>query len=111
MSGGLGDDSERYWVEIADRSSDLGEDLNIPTKDRKGRSFWGYELINSIRAGDVVFHWHKEALVAWSIATGSVEDIQTEWQPRGTAGRAAAPTPPRLYDTALTCLSQCRSAD
>jgi hypothetical protein len=95
-----GDDSERYWVEIADRSSDLGEDLNIPTQDRAGRSYAGYELINFIRPGDVVFHWHKErggasALVAWSIATGIVENIQTEWQSRGSYGRAAAPAPPR----------------
>jgi hypothetical protein len=55
-----GDDSEQYWVEIAERRSNLGEDLNIPTQDMAGRSSPGYELINFIRAGDVVFHLHRE---------------------------------------------------
>lgn len=94
-----GDDAERYWVEITDRF-DLGEDLWTPTRDSSGKSTWGYELINFIQPGDVVFHWHKEiagvpALVGWSIATGVIEDTQIEWQAHGTYGRAAARPPAR----------------
>ena len=73
-----GDDSERYWLEIAQRSSGLGEELDIPTRNRAGHSSPGYELIKFVRAGDVVFHWHRgRGIVGWSIATGTVEDVET----------------------------------
>jgi len=93
------DSSERYWVEITDRP-DLGEDLHTPTRTTAGGSTPGYELINFIKPGDVVFHWQNgreggKALVGWSIASGEVEDSTIEWQAHGTSGRAAAPPPPR----------------
>lgn len=95
-----GDNTERYWVEVTDRS-DLGENLHTPKASTTGTSTWGYELVNYVQPGDVVFHWHKRiadagpALVAWSVATGDIEDTQIKWQAHGTYGRAAEPPPPR----------------
>ena len=95
----IDDPSERYWVEITDRP-DLGENLFIPQMTTAGGSTPGYELINFIRPGDVVFHWHKglgggPTLVAWSVATGEVEDAFIGWQPHSAHGRTAESAPPR----------------
>ena len=95
----VGDPAERYWVEITDRP-DLGENLFTPQRATTGGSTAGYELINYIKPGDVVFHWHKgskggKALVAWSIASGEIEDTVIDWQPHGTYGRAVQESGPR----------------
>jgi hypothetical protein len=87
-----GNDSQRYWMEITDRS-DLGSDLFAPTTQQGGRPYWGYELITHVQTGDIVLHWHKSmrgepAIVGWSIATGVYEDTDISWQARGTVGRA-----------------------
>ncbi len=88
-----GEPSERFWVEITQRSN-VGEDLWAPKTDQSGRPYWGYELLTYTRPGDVVFHWHKHllgtpALIGWSVIAGPVRDAFEEWQPRGTYGRAA----------------------
>jgi hypothetical protein len=87
-----GDDAERFWMEITDRS-DLGEDLNAPTLNGAGREEWGYTLVTETRPGDIVLHWHKTllgqpALVGWSTIAGplAIEDHYT-WMAHGTRGR------------------------
>lgn len=47
-----------------------------------------------------MLHWHKELLdepsiVGWSRATGVYEDVDIEWQARGTVGRRKGSTKPR----------------
>lgn len=87
-----GDPTERYWMEITDRS-DLGVDLRAPKLDGSGKEFWSYTLTTFVRPGDRVFHWHKNslnepAIVGWSTASGPVETFDMTWQARGTRGRA-----------------------
>ncbi|MDO8308064.1 MAG: DUF3883 domain-containing protein [Actinomycetota bacterium] len=82
---------ERYWMEITDRT-DLGADLFAPKLDDGGRPYWSYNLITEVRAGDVVFHWHKNmygtpALVGWSRATGELESTYIIHQSHGSYGR------------------------
>lgn len=95
-----GNETERYWVEITGRP-DLGVNLHTPKTSPSGLPSWGYELINLIQPDDIVFHWRtalgKESsgLVAWSIATGEIEDTTIEWQAHGAHGRAAQLSPPR----------------
>ncbi len=90
------DSAERYWMEITDRR-DLGDDLIAPQVDDAGRLYWSYNLINEVRDGDVILHWHKHlmgepSIVGWSRATGLPETATIVWQARGTAGRAHGPS-------------------
>lgn len=94
-----GDSSERFWMEITDRS-DVGVDLFAPTEDSGGRPYWGYELLTHVRPGDLVLHWHKTmlgegAIVGWSRAIGVYEHTDISWQARGTVGRARGTTSAR----------------
>ncbi|GLW92331.1 protein NO VEIN domain-containing protein [Actinokineospora globicatena] len=88
-----GDDpDERYWIEITDRS-DVGTDLNCLQRNGSGKEYWSYSLIQHVRPGDVVLHWHKTlegrpALIGWSIATGPLGVEQDySWQARGSYGQ------------------------
>lgn len=90
-----GDPAERYWMEITDRPEDeLGTDLNAPTVDGGGRTYWSYALVTETRPGDVVFHWHSElagepAIVGWSEVVGPLTvDSSYLWMAHGTFGRA-----------------------
>ncbi|WP_158073288.1 protein NO VEIN domain-containing protein [Amycolatopsis sp. CB00013] len=90
-----GDDNERFWMEITDRS-DLGDDLNAPTLNGAGREEWGYTLVTETRPGDIVLHWHRTllrqpALVGWSTVVGplAIEEHYT-WTAHGTRGRERA---------------------
>jgi hypothetical protein len=89
-----GNPDEIYWLEITDRTN-LGDDLNAPQRRDDGREFWGYSLINDIRAGDIVFHYHKgdKAILAWSRASGSVWEDTVLWGAHGTAARSAGVHP------------------
>jgi hypothetical protein len=84
--------AERYWLEITDRT-DLGVDLNAPQTGRDGKPVWHYSLLNEVRDGDIVFHYHKEAgegaITAWSRASGRPWEDAVSWAPH--AGVATEP--------------------
>ena len=87
------DSSERFWMEITDRSN-LGGDLHAPQKAQSGHETWSYELVRFVNDGDLVLHWWKQpgtepAIVGYSRAVGSVQTSAITWQAHGTYGQAA----------------------
>jgi len=82
------DANQIYWMEITDRS-DLGADLNAPQRDDSDNEHWGYSLVREVRDRDVVLHYHKKqkAIVAWSLAGGSVWEDEVVWGAHGTVAR------------------------
>jgi hypothetical protein len=60
QSGGwTADPRERYWLEVSARGDDLGVDLNAPTTNETGGSFWSYDLLREVGDGDVVLHYDR----------------------------------------------------
>ncbi|MEO3923892.1 hypothetical protein ABGB07_08520 [Micromonosporaceae bacterium B7E4] len=52
-----GDTAERYWVEIR-KVPGIGTELWSPTHDTDGGTDPWYNLVGSVRAGQVVYHWN-----------------------------------------------------
>jgi hypothetical protein len=89
-----GDPSERFWMEITDRS-DLGANLHAPQKDAGGNEYWSYDLVRYVKPGDIVFHWWKPpgeppAIVAWSRAADEAAEDTIRWLAHGTYARGRA---------------------
>lgn len=86
--------AERYWLEITGRD-DLGADLRAPLTNEHGRPFWSYSLLRWVRAGDSVFHYHRNrsAIVAVSRATETQWADRIIWAARGTSARNSAIKP------------------
>ena len=84
------DPGEIYWLEVTNRKN-LGVNLNAPQLREDKQEYYGYSLINAVRDGDVVFHYHKEhsAIVAWSRVSGEVWGDQVVWGAHGTSARDA----------------------
>lgn len=85
------DPTERYWMEITDRTN-LGDDLLAPKVDDRGHPYWSYNLVNQVREGDIVLHWHRNlmgspAIVAWSRAVGVPRSTAIQWQSHASSGR------------------------
>jgi hypothetical protein len=89
-----GNVDERYWMEITNRP-DIGRNLNAPLLDKNGEVYWGYEFVEAVRPGDVVFHYDttKSAIVGYSYAVGSPWRDNVVWAARGTASRKAGIEP------------------
>jgi hypothetical protein len=85
------DDRERYWMEITGRE-DLGVDLKAPQFNESGREYWSYDLIQHVRPGDRVLHYHTpaKAIVASSLASGVVQERDIVWGARGSSARTSA---------------------
>jgi hypothetical protein len=69
-------DGERYWVEIR-RVLGIGISLYAPTTDENGDDNPWYELVHSVRAGDVIYHYNarESRFVGRSVAAANaVED-------------------------------------
>jgi hypothetical protein len=67
---------ERYWVEIR-REEGIGISLEAPTRDELGHENAWYELVGSVVAGEVVYHYNarESRFVGRSIAAeDAVED-------------------------------------
>src|SRR5262245_10930888 len=82
--------AERFWMEITAREN-IGANLNAPQRDKNGNPYWSYSLIKEISAGDVVFHYHSDALaiVGCSRVVGQVWEDDVIWAARGVASRKA----------------------
>jgi hypothetical protein len=72
--------AQRFWLEITDRP-DIGVDLHCPQRDARGNRSPGYSLIWWVEQGDIVFHYdrNRQAIVAWSRATGAVSEAPVVW--------------------------------
>jgi hypothetical protein len=84
-----GDLSERYWLEVSDRGDGLGVDLDAPTTNEVGGSFWSYDLLREVSDGDVVLHADRgeHPIVGWSWAVGTAWPDNVVWAARGTFAR------------------------
>lgn len=84
-----GDPRERYWLEVSARGDDVGVDLNAPTTNEVGGSFWSYDLLREVADGDVVLHYDRDehSVVAWSWAVGTAWPDRVIWAARGTFAR------------------------
>ena len=87
-----GDSRERFWVEITNRD-DVGGNLVAPQLNDAGKSEWSYELLRSVRPGDIVLHWQKDAgaLTSYSRCVQEAFPSSLEWQSRGSYGRKHQP--------------------
>jgi hypothetical protein len=83
------DPRERYWLEVSARGDDLGVDLNAPTLNEVGQSFWSYDLLREVEDGDVVLHYDRgeRAILAWSSTVGTAWPDTVIWAARGTFAR------------------------
>ncbi|MEV6305873.1 hypothetical protein AB0M02_41105 [Actinoplanes sp. NPDC051861] len=52
-----GDKAERFWVEIRWQDG-IGTQLWAPTLDEKGKQNPWYDLVSTVVAGDVIYHWN-----------------------------------------------------
>jgi hypothetical protein len=71
--------AERYWVEIRKRPG-TGEELWCPTLDEdRTRDPW-YELVSTVRRGEVVYHWNarEHRFVGKSIAAADARTNRTK---------------------------------
>jgi hypothetical protein len=76
-----GDRAEKYWVEIRKRPG-IGEGLECPTAKEDGRPDAWYELVASVRRGEVIYHWNarEHRFVGRSVAAAdAVEDNDSYW--------------------------------
>jgi hypothetical protein len=53
-----GDAHERFWVEIR-HVPGIGESVWTSTRDRAGRRNPWWDLVGSVRAGEVIYHYSK----------------------------------------------------
>jgi hypothetical protein len=88
---------ERYFLETTDRP-DIGVDLKAPQATDKGQTnHQSYVLINEVRTGDVILHYHKPSrqIALWSRAASDpfAEDIV--WGSHGVIARRAGVEPYR----------------
>lgn len=87
---------EFFWTEITDRL-DVGTDLHCPQRDTGLRANPGFSTIFYVRDGDVVVHYDRntQAIIAWSIARGPVEEAPTLWVSHRGAVRRRVGSEPR----------------
>jgi hypothetical protein len=51
------DPQERYWVEIR-KVPGTGKELRCALRDAAGRANPWYDLLDEVRANDIIYHWH-----------------------------------------------------
>jgi hypothetical protein len=68
------DGSERFWIEIR-KVPGIGAKLECPMRTVSGNKSGAYELLDAVKAGDIVYHWHAEQsrFVGRSVAIGPRE--------------------------------------
>ena len=70
------DANEKYWVEIRHRPG-IGLSLSAPNRDERGRRNGFYDLVGSVKVGEVIYHWdaRQHRIVGRSrAAADAVED-------------------------------------
>ena len=81
--------NQTFWVEITDRS-DLGKNIIAPQRAQSGKSTPGYDLLNYVHEGDVVFHWWRKpsnsdnrGFYGYSEIVGQMQEGSIPWKSRG----------------------------
>ena len=81
--------NQRFWVEITDRA-DLGKNIIAPQRAQAGKKTPGYDLLNYVHEGDIVFHWWRKpsdpklrGFYGYSEVVGSMQEGIIPWKSRG----------------------------
>src|SRR5215475_9558747 len=72
-----GDPAQRYWVEIR-KEPGTGTSLWCPVVDEDGGKDPWYELVASVRAEDIIYHWNarEHRFVGRSIAASDAAEVK-----------------------------------
>jgi hypothetical protein len=73
------DPSEIYWIEIR-HVPGTGSELRCPVADTIGKPNPWYDLLDAVRPGDVIYHWHAQEhrFVGWSQVEAPVHIVADE---------------------------------
>ena len=97
---------QKYWVEITDRP-DLGQNIIAPQRAQGGKSTPGYDLLNYVQEGDIVFHWWRRpsnpedrGFYGFSEVIGAMQVGTIPWKSRGRYAEAevAGPKPAQFWN-------------
>ena len=100
--------NQRYWVEITDRA-DLGKNIIAPQRAQAGKSTPGYELLNYVHEGDIVFHWWRKpskpedrGFYGYSEVVGAMQEGTIPWKSRGryAENEKVGPKPAKYWNLA-----------
>ena len=102
------DPGQKFWVEITDRP-DLGRNIIAPKRAQQGKITPGYELLNFVKEGDLVFHWWRKpknkedrGFYGFSEVIGQMQDGLIPWKSRGryAAGEEFTQKPAKFWNLA-----------
>ena len=85
--------TEKYWLEISDRS-DLGANLHAPQTNQSGNQYWSYSFVTIAKKGDIVYHYSKKkkSIVSYSIIQeDSAIEEELKWAARGSYAKGLVP--------------------
>jgi hypothetical protein len=100
--------NQRFWVEITDRA-DLGKNIIAPQRAQAGKNTPGYDLLNFVHEGDIVFHWWRKpsnpelrGFYGYSEIVGSMQEGIIPWKSRGryAENEVAGPKPAKYWNLA-----------
>lgn len=100
--------NQRFWVEITDRT-DLGKNIIAPKRAQAGKSTPGYELLNYVNEGDIVFHWWRKpsnsedrGFYGFSEVVGVMQEGIIPWKSRGryAENEVIGPKPAKYWNLA-----------
>jgi hypothetical protein len=100
--------NQRLWVEITDRA-DLGKNIIAPQRAQAGKNTPGYELLNYVHEGDLVFHWWRKpsdpelrGFYGYSEVVGKMQEGIIPWKSRGryAENEVAGPKPAKYWNLA-----------
>lgn len=106
--------NQRFWVEITDRV-DLGKNIIAPQRAQAGKNTPGYELLNYVQEGDIIFHWWRKptssadrGFYGYSEVVGTLQEGIIPWKSRGrySESEVVGPKPAKYWN--LTNFSEFR---
>lgn len=95
-----------FWVEITDRA-DLGKNIIAPQRAQAGKNTPGYELLNYVNEGDIVFHWWRKpsnseerGFYGYSEVVGTLKEGIIPWKSRGryAESEVVGPKPAKYWN-------------
>ena len=95
-----------FWVEITDRA-DLGKNIIAPQRAQAGKNTPGYELLNYVNEGDIVFHWWRKpsnseerGFYGYSEVVGTLQEGVIPWKSRGryAESEVVGPKPAKYWN-------------
>jgi hypothetical protein len=99
---------QRYWVEITDRP-DLGKNIIAPQRAKAEKSTPGYDLLNYVAEGDLIFHWWRKpsnpenrGFYGYSEVVGKLQEGVIPWKSRGryAESEVSGPKPAKYWNLA-----------